>query len=558
LGPLLCVASWADPTIRSVTVKGTQRPVTLDTRAGTPLNTAVIRDDVRALWAAGWVSDVRVESTQGPLGADIVFHLVEKPVRYLGEVRVTGAPAAGNKVPPGTRIDEWVAHQTASNLENHLQAQGYRDAAVRPTLAPDGPFRSDLHLAVTPGPKFVVNRVRFTGNLQLKPRDLEGVLRASKPRTIVPAIWRSRPALTSDAVASDAARLRSLYAAAGYLDAAIRPVEIEPQGPLATIEYQIDAGQRYTVESLHGAGIVAKPPSVRADGSLPHRELCDCFTAARRRAESEGRLDFEASLLVTRRGREQLDLSVRAETGPPYRVGRIEFSGHHAYGDSTLRRALRLDEGDLLDRSKLQASLARIDSLGLFQPVTADTAALVRDPESRTADIRIALQQRSRGRLALSGPAGPFSLGGPLHASIASRLPAWGRGLVEASTYYLTFNVVGFSRALPIGGRRTVFPYVALSRPLLPGQEWTSGFALSPQIGWRTSAANYAITQAHARLRRAPWLSGRAGHPALTVPIKAEGETVSLLLCEPPEPKPRRLRAAAVFALDWFLGARMF
>jgi hypothetical protein len=219
---------------------------------------------------------------------------------------------------------------------------------------------------------------------------------------------------------------------------------------------------------------------------------------------------------------------------------------------------MRLKEGDLLDQTELSASLARIDSLQLFEPATGETATLTRNPKTRTADIRIALRQRSRGRWALSGPAGPFSLGGPLHASVASRLPGWGRGLMEASTYYLTFNVVGFSSALRIGRQHTLFPYVALARPFLPGQEWTSGFSLSPQIGWRNSAADYVVTQAHRRLRRASWINGRPAEPALAVPITTDGEPVSLLLCEPPPAKLHRLRAAAAFALDWFLGSRMF
>jgi hypothetical protein len=248
------------------------------------------------------------------------------------------------------------------------------------------------------------------------------------------------------------------------------------------------------------------------------------------------------------------------ETGPAFTVGRIAFRGHHSYSDSTLRRAMKLDEGDLFDWHKVHNSLERIAGLGLFQALTPNDIQISRNPERGMADLTIRVKQMPKGRWGLSGPVGPLSLSGPLQGSVMSRLPGWGRGIFELSTYYAVVSVTGFSspifRMLSLAPRRDFVPYFSLERPSIAGQEWTSGFAITPQLGWKSMAGNYALTQVHERLRGAV----RGDSPlaaAIVAPIEYKRSSLALS-CEPPKPRLRWLRAAGGFAFDWLLGQRMF
>jgi outer membrane protein insertion porin family len=536
--------------------------VSLETTAGAPLHPQMIERDLRRWWTSGWVEDVRVESVQTRAGMEIVFHVVEKRAYYVRNVVVTGAPSSKAVVRPGTRLDGLAAHRTAAELRKNLKQEGYREARVDFTIVPAGPFKVDLHLAATPGPKHVINRVNLTGDLRFDAAEIRDVLQAAKPRTILPMLWKNRPALTAEALAADASRIRSLYASRGYFNAAVRPSSEQRGDGLATVSFEITAGARTVLRDLRSTGAIGQTPGLPDDGTLPTRKLCQCLSAARRKAESDGRLDFQASLHVTSDGSDKgVGVTVDSQTGGQYRVGRIEFSGNRSYSDSTLRRLMRLDEGELFDWGKLYASLSRIDRLGFFEPMSDRSLTVIRHPESRIADVSIALVQRSGGRWSLSGPAGPFRLGGPLHASIASRLPPWGRGVLEASTYYLTFNLAGMPGALKTlaGGRgRTFFPYVSLARPYLPGQEWFSGFNLSPQFAWKSMAIDYGMTQTHHRVRAlaAPRASTDARPILVPVRLNDAEQPVTMLICEPPKPRLPWLRAAGAFALDWFLGGR--
>src|SRR6185295_16697985 len=87
----------------------------------------------------------------------------------------------------------------------------------------------------------------------------------------------------------------------------------------------------------------------------------------------------------------------------------------------------------------------------MFERVDERQVSIQTDDHTGTADITVHLTERKRGAWNLAGPVGPMSLAGPLRASIGARLPAWGQGLLELSTYTASFNLFAFSRSfLPL------------------------------------------------------------------------------------------------------------
>ena len=185
-----------------------------------------------------------------------------------------------------------------------------------------------------------------------------------------------------------------------------------------------------------------------------------------------------------------------AHSGPPYAVGRIVFTGQHRINDSTLRRAMVLRERDAFDFDKLRRSLARINEIGLAEPLAIADIAFTPHVDGVTADITIPLRERGRRWWSLSGPIIPGL--GSYQASISARLPPWGRGLLDASTYLVTINLLGLVRpllgVLPLLSNAPPAA-IALERPYLPGQGWLSGFAVSPQLSPRATIAHYGRTQ---------------------------------------------------------------
>jgi hypothetical protein len=268
---------------------------------------------------------------------------------------------------------------------------------------------------------------------------------------------------------------------------------------------------------------------VRFSGPSAVDELCACLLDLRRTAEAQGRLDFIAEVESAGTGG-SLDLTARISVGSAHAVGRITFTGHAGVTDSTLRRAMTIYERDLLDVGQLRRSISRINGLGVFEPLTlADISVAPRD-DGVTADLTIPLRGRKRRWWSVSGPMFPRI--GTLRASVSSRLPRWGRGVFEATTYVVSLNVAGFAK-----------PFLALQRPVIPGQELLSGFAVSPAQSPRAMLMHYGRT--HLAHSIGTMLDGESIDP-LAVSVRSGGPAeAEPLICVPPKPRLWWLRRGA-------------
>jgi hypothetical protein len=286
------------------------------------------------------------------------------------------------------------------------------------------------------------------------------------------------------------------------------------------------------------AGQPAVPPrEVRFSGPSAADELCACLLDLRRNAEAQGRLDFTAEVESAGTGGPP-DLTARIRVGSAHWVGRIDFTGHSGINDSTLRRAMTIYERDLLDVGRLRRSLARINDIGVFEPLTLADISLSRRDDGVTADVTIPLRERKRRWWSVSGSIFP-DIG--TRATFSSRLPPWGRGIVEA-TYFVSLNVAGFAK-----------PFLALQLPLIPGQELLSGFAVSPALSLRAMLMHYGRT--HLAHGIGTMLDGEWTDP-LAVPMTSAGPLeAEPLICVPPKPRLWLLRRGAAAVANVALAA---
>ncbi|HWQ53450.1 MAG TPA: POTRA domain-containing protein [Bryobacteraceae bacterium] len=551
--------------VQAVEVAGSRAPFELATRAGEPIDQVKLRQDVKRLWGSGRFEDVRVESTEDATGLRLVFRLKEKRPLRLRKVEVH-PPTAGvqHGLAPDAFVDPQRAQEAAAAVRAQLVAQGYPEARVTAKLAPVDSGRADVTLAVNKGKHVRIGKVEFTGEPGADPRELRKALQATRVRTMLPGVpwiwsgWKLRPGYSEDAIDADAAALRSLLFSKGFFAAAVRrdAPEYQPDGTL--LRFRIDSGPRYAVRSLDvhpgGGGLRAILPG--PGGQFPKAEVCGAFFDERRKAERAGVVDFGARLQITElpdgaAGQKRADLDARVELGPAYRVGRIEFRGNRGFGDLAIRRSLLLDEGQPLDQMLLRKTLGRMNRTGLFEPLSPANVVVNTAPGADIADLTIHVTERKRGHWALSGPVGPLSVAGPLRFSVGSRLPSWGRGIFDLSTYTASISLMAFAQplagVLPFLPDRRFMVLGTLGRPLLPGQRLTSGFTIAPQLGWQGMLAGYGVTQSR-DLLGGLFESERTFTPPIEVKITRgtgpDAPIEGVMVCELPATKMDRLRKA--------------
>ena len=527
-------ATSSPPVIESVTLRGTHLKVDFATQVGHPYDAALVQQDLHRLWNTGRFDDIRVERE----GSEVIFHVVENPKLSLHKLVIepstTGLQLG---LAEGTPLDARRINEVVLEARKQLIAQGHVDPKVDYNLLPAAGTQVDLQLNVDPGKRVRVREIEFAGDLGLAPHDLNGALNAIHIRRIFR--WRLLPAYNQEAIEADLARLRSLYMSKGYFDANVRLENTEVRLDGAHIRIFVESGPRYLVRKL------------TIDGA-PASSVCSCLLAARREAQQEGILDFTATLQVLHADpSDTVDLIATIERGRVYRIGRIDFIGHRRYADATLRRNFLLDEGQLLDELQLRKSIDRLNRTNLFEPITEKSFAIQTDEATGVANVIVRLTERKRGAWNLSGPVGPASFAGPLQASISSRLPPWGAGLFELSTYTASVTMFAFAHPilplLAIGNKHPLLPVLVLARPFAPAYGWKSGFSFAPQLGWRASALSYAIVQTQQRLL--PALSGDRGlvSPLAVTVQRDRGETV--MFCEQPRPRFAHVRDVAALTL---------
>jgi hypothetical protein len=442
------------------------------------------------------------------------------------------------EIKPGTTIDNKTADGAADRLRRQLIDEGYRDAQVEAALVPAGFRKVNMRVNVKRGPQYRVDEIELTGDPKLEVKKLK-------------RIFRKLP-YSDPAVESALSETRSLYLSRGYFDAEVSLDRVKQKGEKVTLVLDVKPGKQYRMEG---------------GGEFSARDLCACLFSFQRASEKDGAIEYHARLDID--GSPEDDtVTVRpvGTQGPPFTVGRIEFRGNHAYGDLTLRRALKLNEGDVFDGNVFRTSVGRLNDLKLFDPVTPQDIEIRSNADTRSADVIFHMKEKPRGRWAFSGPVIPVGVAGAFSGSVTSRLPGWGRGLLEASTYYFSFSMLGLpgtmSGFLPFNNTASRWlPLFMLTRPPLPGQRWFSGFTIAPQMGARSMLVGYGMSQAHLGVRTLLRADG-VEVPSLMVPVQwssqARQAKAGALLCEPPKSTWTKVRRIASLANDMVLGSQPF
>lgn len=561
-------ASSDTQVIKSVRIVGTKSAVELKTQVGQMFDASTIQGDVRHLWATGRFEDIRVESTPQEEGTTVIFHVTETAHLQLHQLKVEPSTyGLQMNLPEGTPMSRLRAHQIAYQAEQDLRSDGFRSATVDYDLVPFIGNKVDLHLNIDAGERIRVKDVEFTGNTAFDDKDLHSALRNLKIKRVTPPIpgiwagWRMYPGYSPEGVQGDLALLRSYYISRGYFDANVQLNDVKVAQKAAQVSINVDAGQLYHVKSWQVSGNGVLPKVVHPPNDLMrYQNFCSDLFVARRQAEKEGILDFTASMevqptLASTKEAPEANLDVSVERGKPFHIGRIEFAGNRHFSEAAVRSNFLLDEGDLLDEHLLRKSMARLNEAGFFAPVSERNTIIHSDPTTGVADIEFRVMERKRGSWNLSGPVGPPAVAGPLDASIRTRLPAWGSGLLEASTYSLSLSVFAFTHTLvPILGLPHIplIPIAALNRPYTPGEGWKSGFMIAPQLGWQYMVLGYGAAQLQHRL--VPMLRGDRGlEPELPVTVETPTSRTTMF-CEPPAPRFSAVRNAAAIGLG-FIGS---
>ena len=403
--------------VKDIRVEGIQRTEAgtvfnyLPVRVGETFNEGQAADAIRALFATGFFSDVRIE-TEGevivvvvderPAIADITFVGVKEFDKDALKAGLREVGLAESRI-----FDRALLERAEQELKRQYLSRGKYAATVTTTVTPLERNRVGINFAVEEGSVAKIRQINIVGAKAFDGDDLLEQMQLTTPGWLT---WYTKnDQYSRQKLAADLETLRSFYLDQGYLDFNIdsTQVSITPDKRDIYITVNITEGEQYTVTGVRYTGDLILPEAeyiemskIRPGDIFSREKLTETTKAVTDRLGNEGYAfaNVNAAPEVDKEKRE-VAFTVFVDPGRRVYVRRINVGGNTKTRDEVLRREMRQMEGGWYDAAAINRSRTRIDRLGFFDEVTVDTPPVPGTTDQ--VDVNFTVKERPTGNLML-------------------------------------------------------------------------------------------------------------------------------------------------------------
>src|SRR5438477_12534638 len=410
-------ASPGAPVIRSIeveyagpeTVSKERILAQMRMKVGQPFNSAMVEQDVEALYKSGAVLNVRIFAEPEGDGVKVIVRVQTRSI--VREIVIDGAERIKAKklrkeikLRLNQPINEAQLEEARQKIIEIYQAHGFTDISAQFRVDPidEAHGTARFVFTVNEGAKGAVSQIRFEGNTHFSDWRLRKEMK-TKRKTIVSFIDKSGR-LDEAQLQQDMDKIREFYQDHGYIDVEIKDVRKErgPKGPLV-ITIVVAEGPQYHVNKLTISGEkVTTEDKIRAllkmkEGSVySPKTLHDDAKMVADAYGSGGYVDLVISPEGTPAGPAQIDVHYKIEEGERSFVERISIVGNTRTKDKVIRREVLIAPGDVFNTVRVETTKKRLENLGYF--IKVETYPEETGIEGRK-DLVIQVEEKRTGSL---------------------------------------------------------------------------------------------------------------------------------------------------------------
>jgi len=290
--------------------------------------------------------------------------------------------------------DEALVLQAVDRVRNFFQEEGHWKVDVSwSEQRQDDTIR--LLFQIDPGPVYTLQEVRFEGNQEVSDAKLSELMETAPKRLLTLGSGR----LVTATLDEDLTNIRSYYALQGYVGYKVGPPETRLDGRNITLVIPVEEGYRRQVvdlelegmEHLDGAAVRRSIP-LASGGPFHPLLLEDTLRTIRGLYEEKG---FSAAQVSSREDWNAagtlVDVTIQVIEGPRTVVDRVILRGNYRTADEVIERAVDLQPGEPVSRSRLLEVERRLYGLGLFSRVEVDLGPA--DLSERTRDVIVRVEE---------------------------------------------------------------------------------------------------------------------------------------------------------------------
>lgn len=462
-----------------------------------PLDTALVSEDVRALYQSGFFRDVAALVRPAEGGLTLVYHVVENPT--IRKLRFEGNDDLSNET-----LKELVdiktykvlnksdlARNTGKIKDKYVDEGHYlADVSYRLEEVAEGTM-VDVIFVLDERQKIQIHSINFVGNRAFSAAELKAAMQTREGGLLGKVMGGGT--FKDEHLQMDVLRLQALYFDHGYIKVKVAAPEVTISNDLTNlfITIPIDEGPRYTIGQISFAGDTQLAGEDGSTDITPER-LRKLLTIASGETFVRSKLFADIQRITTlyqdrgyaycnvipdSRPRSDLsvDLSLQIEKGQKVYFGRIEIVGHTITRDKVIRRELRIYEGDLYSATGMARSKARAYQLGFFETVELTTSP---SAEPNVVDVTVKVKEK---------PSGAFQLG----AGYSSLEGFVATGQVTQNNWLGRGQYLGFMAQLSFGSYGRKLATLQFSEPYFMDTLWSmSGRAYLTQELYREFQRN--------------------------------------------------------------------
>lgn len=382
-------------------------------KVGQPYSNQVVEDDIKALYATGYVRNVRIFAQ--PQGDGVKVIVAVQTQAIMREIEINGATQVKPtrlrkemKVKLNQAVNERALEEARQKIIEIYQGKGYNDVSVEYRVEPIDEKRGTARVifTVTEGVKGAISQIRFEGNEHVKAAILRKQMK-TRGRTLIYFMDKTGR-LDEVQLEQDMDKIREYYQNHGFIDVEIKEVRKDrtPKGPMI-ITVVIWEGPQYHVRKLTITGYEhTTDDRVRAllkmkEGSVySPKQLRDDAKALADAYGSGGYVDLEITPEGTPAGPALIDVHYTIEEGARSFVNRVNIEGNTRTKDKVIRREVLVAPGDVFNTVRVDTTKKRLENLGYFAKV--ETYPEETDIPGRK-DLTILVQEKRTGSLSFGG-----------------------------------------------------------------------------------------------------------------------------------------------------------
>lgn len=401
--------------VKDIRVEGIQRIEAgtvfsyLPVRVGDELDADRAAAAIKALYATGFFSDVRLERD----GDLLIVVVQERPA--IGEVNINGAKEfKADELKESLKqiglaesriYDKSILDKAEKELKRQYLSRGKYAAEVASTVTPLERNRVAIALNIDEGEVARIRGINIIGSQEYREKKLLDLFALTTPGITT---WFSKnDQYSKQKLSGDLENLRSFYFNQGYLEFNIdsTQVQISPDKEDIYITVNIVEGPKYKVSDVKVAGNLTLPEneirnmiSMKPGEFFSREELTASTKRIGDRLANDG-YSFSNINAAPEVNKEQKTVAFTFQIDPGRRVyvRRINVTGNIKTRDEVIRREMRQMEGGWLSAEKVNRSRDRIDKLGFFSEVTIDTPAV--SGTNDQVDVNVNVAERSTGTI---------------------------------------------------------------------------------------------------------------------------------------------------------------